>query len=339
MKKVLLVILFLLVIGAGVAGTLIFKFKYDDSVEANTLLQQQNAQIQTQLNSIGTMTTVYSVATKCYSGTVIEEGDLLPVSVPTSALGEYSITDMSELVGKAYRVDINPGTILSKDMLMKKQDSYLKETYMREITLESLPVSTKVGDYIELRILLPNGEDIPVFTHKQIKRLYETTISIEVSEEEQAILTSAIYDASVYSDFCFIYALKYVEPGIDTDKIAYYPVQKDMENFVNFNPNIVDPTRCINTTFREHIDQVFTLYANSDNEEVSKAFIEGMKSQFENILQVHEKWNEEHTDDEGNMIEDTSYPSEGTYSVDEFNDEVGDAVDSLEDSFNQLGGM
>lgn len=345
-KKIIVIVLFLAVIGAGVYGTLSFKGKYDESVSQNTLLQQQNAQVQAQLSAIGTMTNVYQVnSTKC-SGDVITASDLVAVSVPMSTINDASITDINELVGQVYRVDINPGTIMSKDMLMKTPVNQTKGVYTRELIFESVPVGTMAGDYVDIRMILPNGEEYVILAHKQIKRLEETTITIEVSEEEHVILNAAIQDLGVYEGFCLAYMTRYLEPGNDINVVAYYPVQKDMENYVKFSPNITDPTRCVNTALREHIDYVFLVHTDSVNQEVASKFITALSNQYTAQLDMHNKWIEKHTDEEGNMVPETDYAVEGESqhpedgdAMSNFNNQVSDAMDSLDDSLAGLEGL
>lgn len=335
MKKVILIILIVLLVAAGATGTIYFYIQNKNQIEQNTMLAQRNSQVQAQLDTIGTMTTAYEVVSKVYSGNAIKDSDLIEVSVPASTVFESSITDRSQLVGRCYRVDVNPGTILSKDMLMDiDEDGDMKFT--REITFTSMPVSTKVGDYVDVRIILPNGEEYVIFNHKQIKRMFNNqTITIEISEEEHVILNAAIQDCGNYAGFCMIYLMKYLEPGND-NSIAYYPIQHEMENYVKFNPNIKDTTRCINPTLRDHIDEVFLVYTDSANQQMASSFIATLQTQYTAQLAMQQDWISINTDDEGNFsTENDTYGEGGSGSVN-FDQEVGNAMDSLENSFQDL---
>lgn len=333
MKKVIITILFVLVLGAGIGGTAYFYVQNKNQITANEQLAQQNAQVQAQLNAIGQMVEVYEVNKKVYSGNEILDGDLIAVSVPASTLADSSVTDKSQLVGRHYRVNVQPGTILSLDMLMDEDnDTNVKFPY--ELTVSSVPVSTSVGDYIDIRMVLANGEEMIVLNHKKIERLYNTTITINVSEEENAILISMFNDLGVYSNGCLAYVTKYIEPG-NNDTVAFYPVQHDMENFVRFNPNIEDTTRCINETLRDHVDEVLLLYTNSANQATSSGFLNIMKQQLTGQLTAHTTWVTEHTDENGNVVSENgteSNPSDGQ----SFEQQVGEATDSLEQSVEDL---
>lgn len=330
-KKILIILSFLIVIGAGAFGTYHFYKENQNQIQQNQALAAQNSNIQAQLNAIGEMTTVYEVAAKQYSGKEIKETDLIPVSVPVSSCNTTSITDATQLIGKFYKVDIEPGTILSTDLLMEEFDGTEKK-YSRELTFESLPVSTVVGDYIDIRMIMPNGEEYVVLSHEQIKRLYDQTITINISEEENVILNSVFADLGQYSGFCYAYLTKYLEPGKDTDTVAFYPIQKDMESFVMFNPNITDTTRCINETLRDHIDSVLLVYTDSYNSSMAQNFISNIRTQYASGLSAHQMWIDEHTDEDGNVI-----PDDGTVTTTPDSSDAGSYDEAVGEATEQLG--
>lgn len=337
MKKVIIILLFLLTAGGGVGSTLYFRNQVKVQQEQNAQLVAQSAQVQQKLNAIGSMTTVYQVGTRVYSGKQILETDLVPVSVPASTLFESSITDKNELIGKFYKVDINPGTILSKDMLMKEDDEGLtKKKFTRTINFTSLPVGLVEGDYIDLRMMLPNGEEFVVFNHAFVKKIFETTILLDISEEENVIIHSMLQDEANYKGYVLFYLMKYLEPGNDTDTIAFYPIQHEMENFVRFNPNIDDVTRCINTSLRDHIDEVLLTYTAGENASIAKSFISGLSSQYSAQLAMHQDLIDKNTDEEGNVVIENN-PSNGSYSNESnFQAEVGEAVESIDQNLEEL---
>lgn len=336
-KKILLILLILVLVGAGAGGTLYFYNQNKNQIEQNQQLVAQNTSIQQQLDAIGAMTTVYEVSKKCYSGKVINESDLIEVSVPVSSLGSASITDKTQIVGRYWRIDINPGTQISLDMLMEEtEDGIMK--FSKELTFTSLPVTTKVGDYVDLRIIIPNGEEYIVLNHKRIERLYEQTITIFVSEEENTILHSAIADQAQYDNIPVIYLTKYLEPG-NSNSLAFYPVSHDVENFIKWNPNIDDSTRCVNPTLRDHIDEVLLLYTSSDNKDNAMKFSAAMNAQFSAQLAAQADWILQNTDENGNFtVTEDGVAQEGTSEnpSESFDASVGDAYESLEGSIEDL---
>lgn len=343
MKKVLLVLLFVIILGAGAGGTIYFYMQNKNQIEQNMQLMAQNSAVQAQLNQIGQMTEVYEVYGKVFGGNQIKMEDLKAVSIPVSACDETSITDINELVGKYYKIDIKPGTILSKDMLMdQSDDSGLR--YTRDILLDALPVTLQVGDYIDLRAMLPNGEDYIIMTHKRIELLYDTVITIKVTEEEQALWNSAMIDLAVYGQSGFVlYLTKYLQPGVDTDSIATYPCQHDAENWIRFNPNIKDTTRCINENLRDHIDEILFVYTNDNNQSVisgiSNLFATHMAAQ----VAAQTSWHDEFYDQENEVMKwpgfDQNVENVENGTPNDFMSNVGDAMDNLESGLDDLGGI
>ena len=353
-KKILVIVLILGIAGAGGYGTFHFYKENKNQIQQNQMLMAQNAQVQAQLDQIGQLTTVYETIKKTYSGKIIKEEDLVGVSVPVSTLNESSVTNLSDIVGHYYKVDINPGTILSKDMLMD-ESSEEKPKFNREILLTALPVGTLEGDYIDIRFMLPNGEEYIVFSHKQIMKLYENTITIFVNEEENAILNSVLADMGNYSGYVTAYVTRYLEPGNDTDTVAFYPIQHEMENFVRFNPNIKDVTRCINVTLRDHIDEVLLVYTDGQNTSMSQSFIASMNTQITAAGSARQIWVGERYDDDGNFIPDEVMHASGegssatapastgagdgsgvTGTDASYDQQVNDAMNSIETSIEDL---
>lgn len=342
MKKVLLILLFIITLGGGVFGTLYFYNQNKNQIASNQQLMQQNTMVQAQLDAIGAMTSVYQVNGTKYSGNKIMDSDLVEVSVPQSTISTASITNRDQLIGKAYKVDVQPGTILSWDMLMEEDELSGKKKFWKTITLTSVPVGTLPGDYIDLRIIIPSGEEYPIISKLYVQAISETSLTVQFSEEENACFNAALQDMGNYEGMCLIYCTKYIEPGND-NTISFYPVQYEMENYVRYNPNIEDETRCINTELRNHIDEIFLTFTNSRNQNAAKSFIAALSAQYDSQLEAHERWIEEHTDEEsGALIVEGDPLAGGSVStgsgniVSDIQQETGEAMDSLENSFEDL---
>lgn len=356
LKKILVVLLILAVAGAGVFGTLHFKGKLEESETQNQILVQTNASVQASLDSIGQMTSVYQVKYNRQSGTPINVSDLMQVSVPLSSLGETSITDASVFEGNFYKIDINPGTIITTDMIMEPDDNTTKMKMTREITLDALPLGMVEGDWFDLRCMLPNGEDYVVLAHKRIIYLYGTTVTIQVSEEENQIINSLFMDIATYSSCGFFaYVTNYLEPGLDKS-VAYYPVQHEIENMLRFSPNYSDISRCINPTMRDHINEVLFIFAE-ENSSIGAAFASLMKSQYEASVSAHQQWMQDNVNEDGDFVMPNDRWEDGTANIgikdnnngatsnpgsptgsgsDSFQSTVGGAIEDLQNSLGDL---
>ena len=334
MKKILLIILIVLLVGGGIGGTIYFYIQNKNQIEQNEQLMQQNAAVQAQLAQIGTMTTVFQVAAKQKSGAEIKEQDLIEVSVPTSSLSDNAILNKADLLGKFYKVETNTGTTLTTDLLMDSNDEVMK--YTRDIPLQYLPVGTKEGDYLDFRMLFPTGEEYQVISHKRIESIAGTLISVKMTEEELQLYNAAMIDFGVYSGKGLVfYVTKYLEPGVATDTLAFYPVQHEAESMIMYNPNVKDYTRCVNTKLRDHIDHTLGLLQIANNQEVGSAVSAQFSTEAAAILNAAQaKAEEEKQANEGTIPLDKD--AENSNAEGGLTKATGDAMDSIGDSADKM---
>lgn len=307
-KKILIALLFIIVIGAGAYGTYHFYDLNKTTTSTLTQVQTERDNYMAQLEQIGTMTTTYAVATNMLSGAEITEADIKEVYVPEKAVatnGYNANVDTearTKLIGRKVRCSVAAGTILTEDLLMTEEEAVSGlMSYPVELTFDSLPVTLKVGDTIDIRLLLASGEEYVVFDHKIVKDIYNNTIQLHVSEEENAIINSLYSDLGVYSNACKAYLFKYLEPG-NKQTLSFYPVVTEMEDWLMFNPNITDITRCVNTNLRAHLDEQLIMLTDSANSGTSSASLQvlsaalsGQNSMRQNWLQEQERAGEEGT--------------------------------------------
>lgn len=327
MKIVLRILAIAAIVALGVT-TILFYNKNKNQLKENASLQAQTASIQAQLDAIGSLATVYEVANPVASGQEIKEGDLIEVTVPASTLGNVGITDKTLLVGNHYRLNLNPGTVLTSDLLMDEDQQNYK--FHIDLTLTSLPIDTKVGDYIDIRMLLPDGEEIPVLTHKKVVGLWNNTISFKATEEENQIYLSMLQDMGQHQSTSIFYATKYIEPG-NQDTVAYYPVSHELESAVRFNPNITDPSRCINSTFRDHIDEVMLTFSDSANTAMSSAWINAVNTQLSGQIAARSMWQTEQNEEGASDAEENE--DTGSESLEQ---QSADAADSITEDADKM---
>lgn len=287
MKKVLVILVIVLALGGvGFGGYKFYNLykEYQTEVSLNASLSSQVANVQATLDSIGEMGIVYTVSSPKESGQEITEADLVELSVPVASYGDSTVSDKESLIGSHYRINIEPGTVITKDLLMP-EDVTSNPKFPIELTFDSLPVTLEVGDYVDLRMILSSGEEYVILNHMEVKYISNTTLQFYVTEEENQLFYAALSDVGIYPNACKIYVLKYLEPGND-NSVPFYPVQSDVEKMLYFNPNITDPTRCINPTLRSHIDQQLMLLSTTDNSANASAFMSAFSTQLAGQLSM-----------------------------------------------------
>lgn len=144
-----------------------------------------------------------------------------------------------EEIGKAVLLDIPAGTQIQKNMLTQNMiDSEMREVEYNVILINSNLIN---NDYIDIRIMFPNGEDYIVLSKKMMKYMSPEIDScfLWLSEEEILRMASAIVDAYLYQG-TKLYTTKYIEPNIQSSsKITYEPSLSTLL-LINDNPNIIE---------------------------------------------------------------------------------------------------
>lgn len=337
MKKIIIGVLVALLLISTTGGFIYFYLQNKKQIEMNAQLAQQNAQVQAQIEQIGALTEVYQVAAPKKSGYEIKEEDLIKVSVPVSSVQSNIINDVTQFKGKYYKININPGTNLTTDLLMESNTDIMR--YKRDINLNYLPVGTKVNDYIDIRVLFPTGEEFMVIPHKQIKGIVNKTISVEMSEEELQVWNAAMLDYAIAQRYGMVlYVTKYLEPGRDTDALPFYPVQHEAESLVMYNTNITDYTRCVNSNMRNHIDHIIGMLKLNSNSTVAndtQAFFGTEASTIASAYDLEISKENEKKESESEVSLDKK-EDEAQGIGESVGDAVGDAVDDIKDSTSKI---
>ena len=174
---------------------------------------------------------VYVVADTIKSGETVTEDKLQFVettlgTVDTSNMVTYLETqdvedpatgDINTVYTQKAKVDLNPGTILTNDLLYEGEA--LASDVRRQEYNVILPQSQlTTGDYIDVRLRTPDGRDLIVISHKEVT--IPTILDIEtanciwmnLSEEETLMLSCAIVE-SYQMNGGKLYSTKYIEPG------------------------------------------------------------------------------------------------------------------------------
>lgn len=265
MKKVLMVFAVLLAI-AGISGSVYFYIQYSKISSEREVLVQQNAVLQSSIDAIGPTTTVYTVADTVTTRDVVHSDDFVEILMPVSNITEDTVTDISKIEGMLYKVEIQPGTPITKSMLML--DEYTDTLFTRDLMFDYLPLGLQVGDFVDVQITFPFGQTFTVIPHLRVDQLVveANVIKTHMTTWQWALWTSARKDYALYNQQGLsLYLSKYLEPGVDSDAIvAFYPVRQEMEAVVNVDPNIKEAELCVNSVLREQIDYMLETVADEE---------------------------------------------------------------------------
>lgn len=204
------------------------------------------AKLESTLNALGPSVTCYTLSesfwnnnNKDIAGRTITDDSLQAISVPSSLVGTAYVTNKEDIVGKYYKVNIEPGTPITSDLVMEdKMDNTLRDI---DISVSTWVVGMRVGDYVDIRLTLPYGEDYIVLTHKRIQSIGDKTVKMYLTEDEWNTYQSAMVDYYLYSQKgARIYFSKYVAPGLQTEATAFYAISDRVKEVIRTNPNIVN---------------------------------------------------------------------------------------------------
>lgn len=279
-KKILVGLMFLMMC-AGIGGTIYFYLGKMQVIADRDVLIQTNSKIQQSLDAIGPITKVFTVKAQVRPGTEISMDDFIEMSIPASAVSEDSITDLSMLFGTDptvplaendklyYKVTINPGTPITKDLLM--HDRFDNPYYERDLAFDFKPVGLKIGDYVNVLVRLPDGEQMMALSHKRVYGIYENVIKLKLTQGELAVYDTCLVDKATYSTLGWqMYPVKYVEPGLayGSEPLQWYPVSISEHEYISDDMNIPDKKRYTNHELRTKIEDSLNYYAvlktNSD---------------------------------------------------------------------------
>ena len=132
------------------------------------------------------------------------------MSAPIDSFDEYAL-DM--LVGRKLKIPVFDRTIVTENMFYQDDDSVTTDLRKKEFNMINLPSDLVEGDFIDIRILFPTGEDFLVVVGKEVKQMGtnadSNSIFLELTEEEMIKLSGAIIESYI-SNSVNLYAVKYV---------------------------------------------------------------------------------------------------------------------------------
>lgn len=199
------------------------------------------ATLEQTINSYGASVTCYTVKSAVKAGDIVDINNITPITFMSSTVTDQHITDTDVLKDKVFKIAINPNTPITSNMLM---DEVLEDDARdRDITLDRMTVGISEGDYIDIRMTMPYGDDYIVLSHKRVYAVNDNTIKLYMTELEWATYLGARIDYMLNADYGLVlYADKYVEPGIQQSAVAYYAVPENIASLLSKNPNIIRDT-------------------------------------------------------------------------------------------------
>lgn len=148
------------------------------------------------------------------------------------------------------KVDMKKNTLITREFLSKRDSMVQDDVRKQEYNVVVMPADLATGDYVDIRILFPNGQDFIVVAKKEIEIPQingvdsEDTMWMNLTEDEILHMSCAIIDAASIRG-SRIYANKYTEAGMQAAAVPTYPANESTLSLLQSDPNIVE--RAMNT--------------------------------------------------------------------------------------------
>jgi hypothetical protein len=174
------------------------------------------------------------------SGTTIRAEDIKTVEVSTVQAASGSLKEPGAAVGKITKIDLQPSTPIMASMLFEDKP-IAKDIRMQEFNVIQLPTNLQKGQFVDVRINFPTGEDFIVLAKKKVRELSGTIVWYEMNETEILMASSAMIDA--YLQGAKLYALTYVDPGMQEAAVANYPSNPKVIDLMERDPNVLQEAK------------------------------------------------------------------------------------------------
>ena len=188
----------------------------------------------TGLTTTGDTVTVCILNKTVKSGSEITASDIITKKVSKDAAPADATTGVINGVAK---IDLYAGTVLGASMLNTTNDVLTADLREQEYNMITLPSNLTTGDFIDIRLQLPNGGDYIVISKKQVVNCNSSTVWLKMKEDEILTMSNAIVEYYIMAG-SKLYATKYTDPGTQTASIPTYCPNAEVVALISGNKNI-----------------------------------------------------------------------------------------------------
>ncbi len=136
---------------------------------------------------------VYVLNKDIVQGQTITDDMLTQVRVHMGTVPTGAISGSTEAVGQVAKFNIAAYMPITSNMLTQKiEDTDVRE---QEVNTILMPSDLTEGQFVDIRIMFPNGTDYIVLAGKQVNKISGQTMWFSLKEDERLILNSAMVDS------------------------------------------------------------------------------------------------------------------------------------------------
>lgn len=261
------------------------------------------------------MKTVYIVAQDIESGEPVTADKLISkqvdgTTVPGNVLTPAELDAKSNIfdengnlikkVEVVSKIKLMQGTVITNEMIAE-QGELAADLRQQEYNMFIIPTQLMTGQYVDVRLRLPNGKDYIVVSHKRITIPENegapslTTVSLNLSEVEILTLSCAIVESYKISG-SLLYVNQYIEPGLQGAATPTYIPDDDTINLISQDPNCVkqaiDELRkiCENATKKGIIRNPINNGLNENSDEATDNAVNALKEEIKRAQEERQKY-------------------------------------------------
>ena len=125
------------------------------------------------------------------------------------------------------------------------------------------------GDYIDVRLMLPSGQNVVVVSKKRVTipqfdgEYLADTVQMNLSEHEILTMSSAIVEDWMLQGTGILYATKYVEAGMQEEASPTYVPNGEVTRLMDSDPNISNRARTELIAKYNGLSEIRNNYINS----------------------------------------------------------------------------
>jgi hypothetical protein len=275
MSKVKLILL--LVAVAVVTNGAQFALQYKIGTDRASAFTAEVARLQASIDAVGPIVECWTTTRVTRPGQTITAEDLTIQSIPESFINDTFVLDQKQLIGRLFKIALSPGTPITSDCVMEEE--LADSTRDVDIVGTRWPVGLVQGDYVDLRITYPYGQDYIVLSHIRVQEITDNAFKVYLEEVNYQRYLGALVDYYLHRDAgTDLYFTKYIEPGLQDPATIYYEVPKTVLDIMRMDPNIPSTAKIEISAEVRSIIEAGIRSAQDENEDTGK--LSGGRQQF-----------------------------------------------------------
>lgn len=243
----------------------------------------------------GEATKAYALNRDVKSGQEITAEMLSPIDtyanlIPQNYIDVATLASIESDKKVIAKIDLYKNTILTSSIVAAEDNTVTSDVRTMEYNMLTLPIDVVVGDYVDIRLTFPNGQDFIVVAKKEIKNIQGNTVTFEMSEDEILMLNSAIVE-SYMAKASNLYIAKYVEPGMQEKAQNTYTPTTEVVKLIQTDGNILSQAKTelearFNAETRNQINTSVSEYSQNATANIE----EGIQQQIEDAKKAREEY-------------------------------------------------